>query len=74
MKKRGVGSHISTILFWSCQKYSERFDFSSFSELHLGKGVQIQQKYIQDSIKKVTESVLPKVSWLTKFCNEVDAM
>ena len=40
----------------------------------LGKGVQIQQKYVKDSIKKVRESVLPMVSCLTKFCNEVDAM
>lgn len=38
--------------------YSERFDFSSYSDLGLGKGAQIQEKHIKDSINKVTEEML----------------
>lgn len=84
-----VGSHVSRILLWLCQKHSERFDFSSCSDLGLGKGLQIQQKHgfhqesdrknpnitnNKNKRKKVTELLLPMDRCFFKFCNEADVI
>ena len=59
MIKKYVRSHVSEILFWFCLKHSERFNFSSYSELGLGDWTQTLQKWVKDSIYRVTQLMLP---------------